>query len=347
MKKTWLRLVLWGILGLFSAGLVVYFLFPQWLLGFVQWRYERASGVASKIMVIDGYAIPYYEGGKGEPLVLIHGFGDSKVSFVQAAKWLVPHYRVILPEVPGFGETVRDNSRSYHIRAQVQTFHKFFQRLGLTSFHLGGNSMGGHIAAAYTLTYPERVKKLLLLAAAGLKADGAWFPYSPVDQPVKSREDFYKDMKKLFYTVPYIPRPFESYLIKKAQESWSWQNRLRADIRNGPDYLLNDRIRHIKVPALILWGDTDHVVALPVGHAYRKALTYDTWVLMKHCGHIPQYERPRDTAEIILQFLAKPYPTPRIPEPSKSDPRTPEPRTPDARTPEPRIPDIRIPEPLR
>lgn len=310
MSKPWIRWVLGLGLGLVCAGLVIYFFFPQLLLGLVRWKYERDSGVTSKIMVIDGYTIPYYEGGKGQPLVLIHGFGDGKISFVQAAKWLVPHYRVILPEVPGFGETARDPSRSYNIRAQVVTFHKFFERLGLKDLYLGGNSMGGHIAAAYTLLYPKQVKKLLLLAAAGLKADGAWFPYRSVEKPATTREAFYQEMKNLFYTVPYIPRPFEKYLMRKSQESWSWQNRLREDIRSGPDYLLNDRIRNVQIPALILWGDSDRVVALPVGQAYRKSLTYDTWVLMKNCGHIPQYERPRETAEILLQFLAKPYPKP-------------------------------------
>lgn len=308
--KAWFGRVLLGLVGSVAvAAVVIYFFFPQALLGLVRWRYVSASGVKEKSVVIDGYNAPYYDGGKGDPVVLIHGFGDNKISFVQAAQWLTPRYRVILPEVPGFGETEQASKRSYSIRAQVEFFHKFFKKLGLQRFVLGGNSMGGHIAAAYALRYPKQVKKLILLNAAGMKTKDMKVPYKPMTKPVANREDFLAYMKKLFYKIPHIPGPYEAYMIKKMGKSFKWLNRLRWDIRNGKDYLLNERAKDIKVPTLILWGDSDRIVPLSVGSAYRKALTTDTWVLMKRCGHIPQYERPQETAEIILNFLQQNTPT--------------------------------------
>lgn len=315
--KRWFARILLLLVGVVAlTGVIIYFFVPQALLGLVRWRYVSASGVVEKSLDVDGYKIPYYEGGKGDPLVLIHGFGDNKLSFVQSTQWLGKEYRVILPEVPGFGVTKKESKRSYSIRSQVEIFHKFFKKLGLKQFVLGGNSMGGHISAAYALRYPKQVKKLILLNAAGMKTKDMKLPYKPMKKPVANRADFRAYMKKLFYKIPPIPGPYESYLIGKMSKSFKWMNRLRWDIRNGKDYLLNDVANKLKMPTLILWGDSDRIVPLSVGDAYRKALTHDTWVLMKRCGHIPQYERPQETAEILLNFLKQSTPT------SKPAPRT-------------------------
>ena len=133
------------------SGVMLYYFFRQSLRTLLYKSHEWRAGVKAHFLSVGGYEIPYYEGGEGDPLILIHGFGDSKISFVQTAKWLTPHYRVILPEVPGFGTTKCDPRRDYSIHGQVQTLHKFFSTLGLRRFHLGGNSMGGHISAAYAL----------------------------------------------------------------------------------------------------------------------------------------------------------------------------------------------------
>ena len=101
------------LIAIAAVGYSIFTLFPEVGLALVRMQYERASGVTAKSAVVDGYTIPYYEGGSGETLVMIHGFGDSKVSFVQCVKWLAPTYRVILPEVPGFGETVHDEKLDY------------------------------------------------------------------------------------------------------------------------------------------------------------------------------------------------------------------------------------------
>ncbi len=305
MKKFFLRVLMAFLFVGASAGLIIYFFFPQVLLSFVQWQYEQASGVIEKSAQVDGYNVTYYEGGKGEPLVLIHGFGDRKLSFVQTVRWLTPHFRVILPEVPGFGNTAHDPGRIYSIRGQVDFFHKFFKKLGLKSFALGGNSMGGHISVAYALHHPKQVKRLLLLDATGLHVKSIPPPYKDPASSIQNREDFHKYMKKVFYKIPAIPRSFEEFLIKRMGADFVWQNRVRSDIRRGKDYILNEKLSGIKMPTLLLWGDSDQIVLPAIGHAFRKEIPHATWVTMKHCGHSPQYERPRETAEIVLRFLQK------------------------------------------
>ncbi len=301
-KKMWfcISLAMLAILGL--VGTTIYFFFPQWLVALNYTSYEWQAGVNDKSITVQEYQTSYYQGEAGEPLVLIHGFGDSKISFIQSSQLLSSHYQVILPEVPGFGETERNPNRDYSIRSQVEFFHQLFKSIGLTSFHLGGNSMGGHIATAYTLAYPKQVKSLILLNASGLQVKKE-LPYQPQGKPVKTVEDFRKYTQELFYQVPSIPKPIEAYFVAQSAKNFSWFNNIRSHIREGDDYLLNQRIDQIKCPTLIIWGDHDTVVLPAVGELYHKNITGSEWILLKNCGHLPQYERPQQTAELIHKFL--------------------------------------------
>ncbi len=304
-KWLWIGGMLPVILGL--VGLIIYFAFPQLLLGMVRMGYERNARVTAKKVIVDGYPISYYEGGKADApkLILIHGFGDSKISFLQTAKWLTKTYRVLIPEVPGFGTSPHDTKRSYDIVSQVTIFHKMFGKLGYKKFALGGNSMGGHIAAAYTLRHPKEVSKLILLNAAGVKAPQTGIPYAPGRHPMKSQKDFLTFLKKCFYKLPSIPGPVLSFLTKQAIKNAKWNQKIGDDIRKGRDYLLNAKVANITTPTLILWGDHDRIVAPAIGKVYHAQIKDSKWIMMKKCGHLPQNEYPHKTAKHILSFLKK------------------------------------------
>ncbi len=286
------------------AAYTVFNFFPNVILDVIRAQYAREAGVSEKSVLVDGYTFPYYEGGTGEPLVLIHGFGDSMISFVQCSKWLTPKYHVILPEVPGFGLTTRDPALDYGARAQAERFHKLFHQIGLTKFHLGGNSMGGHITAAYALLYPEDVVSVILIDAAGITL-GEGQPYKDAEKPVTNVAEFDAYMDKVFVKKPPIPGAFKRYFVQQAQGNFEWQNRIRADIRKSPDAILNGRIGSLKAPTLVLWGDKDQLISLAIGEAYHKAIAGSEFVVFTECGHSPQYERPQETAEALLAFLAK------------------------------------------
>ncbi len=131
---------------------------------------RRFSGLALKQAQVDGYTMPYLDGGSGPALVLIHGFAGDKDNFTRIARFLTPHYRVIIPDLPGFGDASRDMAGSYRIADQVRRVHELMQQLGLATAHLGGNSMGGFIAAQFAATYPAMTSSLWLLDAAGTHA---------------------------------------------------------------------------------------------------------------------------------------------------------------------------------
>src|SRR6478735_3598161 len=79
--------------------------------GIERWRADLER---KEIVLSDGTRIAYLEGGGGEPLVLVHGFGADKDNFTRVARWLTPHYRVIVPDLVGFGESAHRADVDYH-----------------------------------------------------------------------------------------------------------------------------------------------------------------------------------------------------------------------------------------
>lgn len=108
MKSAKKRAILSLGLGLPSVAAialaVIYFAFPMVALQGLCGLYLSRADLTEASADIDGYTVPYYTGGNGPAVLLIHGFGDSKISFVQAATGLADRYRLVLPDVPGFGK---------------------------------------------------------------------------------------------------------------------------------------------------------------------------------------------------------------------------------------------------
>lgn len=262
----------------------------------------RLAGMSLKTIRIKGYRIPYYQGGSGPPLMLLHGFADGKMAFLQAALWLTTHHTVYLPDLPGHGETEHDPGRSYGISSHVQLLRDLTEALGLRELHIGGNSMGGHVAAAFARTHPAAVQKLLLLDPAGLRE--APIPYQDEAAPMDTLEKYGAFMRRAFVRPPWLPDPIKRVFIERSIKNFTWLNRMLADLRADPDYLLSDRLDEITAPTLILWGAGDAI--LPVRHAelWRAGIASSQVVVLKECGHAPQYEKPRETARLLLDFLA-------------------------------------------
>ena len=128
------------------------------------------SGLRLRRAGVAGADMPYLEGGKGEPLVLLHGFAGDKDNFTRIARFLTPHYRVICPDLAGFGDAARDPQAGHSIPEQAERLRALLDRIAPGKVHLGGNSMGGFIAAQFAAAWPERVASLWLLDAAGTQA---------------------------------------------------------------------------------------------------------------------------------------------------------------------------------
>jgi len=129
---------------------------------------SRANLQRKELVLPDGTHIVYLEGGTGAPLVLVHGFGADKDNFTRVAHYLTPRYRVIVPDLVGFGESTHRRDVDYRYAAQAERLHAFTQALGLARLDLGGNSMGGGIAMSFAAQHPQEVASLWLIDCAGI-----------------------------------------------------------------------------------------------------------------------------------------------------------------------------------
>ena len=299
------RLLTWGI-GLIAvvvlAGVGTLYLAPGFVVSTTQSMAARSAGLTAKTVMVDGYETHYFEGGAGPTLVMLHGMADDRHSFVGAAAELTDSYHVILPDLMGHGSNVADPARDYSIAGHKAFISAFFDTIGLETFILVGNSMGGHTSATYTLDNPEKVDRLILVNAPGLVVDDT-VVYGGFGAPIETAEEFDAIMARVLHNPPSVPGPVKQYLIETTNARIDFINGLAESVKAGDDFDLSPKINNLAVPTLVLWGEEDVVVPFAVAEAYAERIPDAQLVLLQEAGHSPQMEAPVRVADAIRMFL--------------------------------------------
>jgi Predicted hydrolases or acyltransferases (alpha/beta hydrolase superfamily) len=164
-----LKFLAW-LVAILVLGLGGCYLFaPQWLMRANFAREAMAAHLQKQTVQAGDTRWAYYEGGEGPTIVLLHGFADSKDVWLEVAKPLSAHFHLIIPDLPGWGDSSRVAGASYDVDAQAARLQQFVQALGLQRFVLVGHSLGGAIAGVYAAEHPGHVAELALVDAFGLK----------------------------------------------------------------------------------------------------------------------------------------------------------------------------------
>jgi len=298
------------------GALVALRLYPQNAMQIAVRLARRAAGLRRRQIDIPGFRLAYLDGGRGEPLVLLHGIGADKDNFLPVARLLTRHYRVIVPDLPGFGESDKPAEASYRVAAQVERLDHFRAALGLNRIHLGGNSMGGLIAGAYAATCPEQVDSLWLLAPAGVKAAKPSELMTAVAQgaplPIFARDvaELRRLMAFVMHRPPYMPRFVLTSLAAQQCEGYLRNQRIVAELVEGPG--LDELLAHQpRVPALIVWGERDRAVDVSGAAILRGLLPVSRALVLREVGHVPMIEVPQQAVEDYLAFrkclIAEPF----------------------------------------
>ena len=275
----------------------------RWALGLER----RRSGLTLRSQAIQGFTIPYLEGGSGDLLVLVHGFGGDKDNFTRMSAYLTPHFRVVQPDLPGFGDATRDPTARYRISDQVERLHAFLQALGVQKMILGGNSMGGFIASEYAGRYPDEVKAVWLLDAGGT-AEAHRSPMlqhyvTTGDSPLLLRTpaDAEKLIRATMSRPPYFPGFLKRTLAARAITDHSLHSEILKDF-NLHSPLLETQYVNLSTPALIVWGSEDGILSPAGASAQQRLFPKNQTVVMQGIGHLPMLEAPRETAQNFLKF---------------------------------------------
>ncbi len=299
-----------GVLGalVLGAGVYLYTTAPERAVR-AAFEYERRlAGLERKeITLAGGLRYVYLEGGQGAPLLLLHGFGANKDNFTRVAKYLTPHFRVIIPDHAGFGESAKPPQADYGPRAQAERLRTFARALGVSKLHLGGNSMGGHIALTYAALYPNEVESLWLLSAAGVwSAPPSELRKRMTDTGenpllVQDEDDFAQLVAMVTAKPLMIPRPFLDVVAQERIKNYALEERVFKQLAADS---VEERIRGLAVPTLIVWGQQDRVLHPGTAGILQMLLIKSEVVMMQGVGHVPMLEQPERSALDYLRFRA-------------------------------------------
>lgn len=272
-------------------------------------RERSKAGFEEHTVHAAGHKIIYLEAGDGETLLLVHGFGGDKDNWTRMAAHLTDEYRVVAPDLPGFGESDRIEEENYSIQNQTKMLAAFIEELGLEEFHLAGNSMGGWISAWYAVHYPGQVLTLTLLNAAGVTSPEKSEHLINLERGynallVEDIDDYTRLIEFMFVNPPYIPGPVRRHFAEAAVESRDFNEKIWEDIRSDMLHL-EPHLGRIRAPVFILWGDTDRVIHVSSVEVFEEGIKNSESLIMKDTGHLPMIERPAKTAEAVEDFIKR------------------------------------------
>ncbi len=256
------------------------------------------------IQLTDGLRYVYLEGGKGEPLMLLHGFGGDKDNFNAVAGYLTARYRVIIPDHIGFGESAHPVDADYSPLAQAKRLRALAQALGVTNIHLGGHSMGGHIAMTYAAMYPKEVKSLWLLDPGGVWSAPKTETMVKTPSPqnllmVKSEDEMFKLLSLVMSKPPFIPRPILDVFARSRMKNYALEQRVMNALLADS---VEQRVTGLRTPTLIVWGGEDRVLSVQTAKILSRLMPLSQVIIMPRVGHLPMAENPKQSARDYLKF---------------------------------------------
>ncbi len=302
MKKVFI-----GILVVIAALVAGYYAFPEKVADLMINAARGQAGLTKKMIKIDDHNIVYLEGGKGPTIVLLHGYTANKDNWLKLAPYLTKDYHVVIPDIPGYGESSMIEQASYNLSNQMSRLHKFTRALELKKFHIAGNSMGGFFAGTYAVRYPDEIISVGLFDAGGVKSlenSAVRKMMEKGENPLvlKNANDMPRLMSLAFVKTPSLPYPLQKVMTRTALANRQFYEKELKEI--GPDFLsLEKELPNIKAPALILWGDQDKILDVSSVPVFEKGLKNSRTVIIKDCGHVPMIEKPQETADAYLAFI--------------------------------------------
>lgn len=255
------------------------------------------------------------EAGSGPAVVMIHGLGATKVSFLPTLAALASHRRAIAVDLPGFGDSDKPIQAPYNPPYFAQAMTALLDSLELDRADFVGNSMGGRVAIEVGLRAPERVRRIALLAPSlAWLRDRPWAPYLRwvppqlgLIQPAP-RAVVEGIVRRLIpgadneWTAAGIDEFLRSYLTPRGRAAfYAAARNIYLEEPHGPKGFWT-RLPGLAPPSLFVWGRKDPIVPIRFARHVREALP-DAEHLELDCGHVPQLERPKQTHEALLGFF--------------------------------------------
>lgn len=272
---------------------------------------ETQNPEVARSIDVSGIATNYHDVGSGDPVLLIHGSGPGVSAF---ANWravlpvLGERYRVIAPDVLGFGYTERPDGVSYDMATWTEHLVGFLDALGLDRVAVVGNSFGGALALNVATHHPGRVSKLVLMGAVGVPfeitegLDRVWGFEPSLENMVELMDVFAydrslltEDLAKLRLAAATRPGVHEAY-----SAMFPAPRQRSVEAMTIPD----QDIRALTQPTLIIHGRDDEVIPLSNSMRLNELIEQSQLHVFGQCGHWVQIEHTADFTQMVGDFLA-------------------------------------------
>lgn len=254
----------------------------------------------------------YHDLGEGEPIIFIHGSGPGVSAYANwrlAMPELAHNFRVIAPDMAGFGYTQRVNGMVYNMDVWVKQIIDLMDALNIEKTNLVGNSFGGALALALSIKYPQRFDKIVLMGAMGVEfeltagLDQAW-GYTPSIENMKalldtfaySRELVTDDLAKMRYEASIRPGFQESFGSMFPYPRQSSVSAMASDEKD---------IEAIENEVLIIHGRDDKVIPFENSIRLHKLIDKSQLHSFAKCGHWSQIEHKDRFNKLLLDFFTE------------------------------------------
>lgn len=303
-------------------GLGVAFLYKGDLpAAFVDQKY--ASEASRFLTTDDGARIHYRDEGEGPAVVLLHGSNASLHTWEPWVETLSRQYRVVTLDLPGHGLTGAVPSGRYGSESQTATINAVVDHLGLETFVLGGNSMGGGATWRYALAHPDRVSAMILVDATGLadwrstaaeseeETGDTPLAFELLAQPWFRAVARYMDPRMLieqglpaaYNNSPVVNEELiDRYYELSLREGTREATMARFGAERPRTYTLEE-MATLTQPTLVMWGAQDSLIPVSIAYEFEAILPDTTLAIYDDLGHIPMEEAPARTVQDVLDFL--------------------------------------------
>lgn len=255
-----------------------------------------------------------------EPLLMLHGLGGTKSSFLPIVPALARRYRVIALDLPGFGSSAKPRGR-YDARWFAERVFTFMDQLDIDDAFFAGNSMGGRISIEMALMDPGRVNAIACLcpSTAFMRRPGLWLvkllrPELAFAASRIPRGYVLDGLRQLFADPSRVEEEWFEAAVDDFMQIWR-SPRARMAFSAAARHLYMEepmgekgfwaRLAAMGSPSLFVYGTRDVIITHHGSRDVRKALPDSEVVVWKDCGHVPQIEHPERTSALLQDFYAR------------------------------------------
>lgn len=261
-----------------------------------------------KLKLKNGAEVEYIDIGGGPVVVLIHGFTGGKWYYEPTIEALKDKYRVIAMDLTGHGESDKPTDKPYSVSDYVLELDEILTHLGVSTMVLGGHSMGGFISLQYVVDKPSmrNLRGLILLATAPAMVKNKFIEdrLDMMKEAFKKGEVIDEKVGRQMARFAFGPGYSNEEIINKAfDEGMKVPDEIKIELFEALlyKYDVREELKKINIPAAVLTGDKDLILAASRGLKQLARLTM--YEEMPGSGHMLNWELTKDVNANILKFL--------------------------------------------